>query len=94
MTERNKRKVEARRLKDNTAKLGYYMVYYLVDENYCGVTDNWLQRSRAHKCGGMNVDNMKVLYTCENRDEAFYTEAMFQGVLGMNGLNYKNKGCL
>ena len=70
-------------------KDGNHYVYYLPEPHYCGVTDNLEKRISIHKARGKNVEGWRVLYSSPNKSEAYHHEAMFQGVLGMNGLNYK-----
>ena len=77
---------EARKKREK--KHGYF-VYYLPHENYCGVTNRLRTRINRHKIENKNIDDWIVLYHSNDAAEAAHHEAMFQSVLGMNGLNYK-----
>ena len=81
------KKSDAKRYK--STKLNYYVVYYLPNENYCGITTNPESRMREHKARGKNVEGWKVLYTSADVKEAYYHESLFHGVLGMEGLKTK-----
>ena len=74
--------------KQEESSLNYYLVYYLPEEHYVGITSNPWSRMRKHKNGGRNISKWRVLYSCKTKKEAGYIEAMFQSVLGINGLNY------
>ena len=68
---------------------GYY-VYYLPEEHYCGVTNNLYQRESQHRnTANKNTDGMTILFHSMDRNIAAHHEAMFQSVLGINGLNYQ-----
>jgi len=73
----------------NTAKRhdGFYSVYYIVNEHYCGYTRNLERRITDHKRDGKDCSEVRLLYTSEDRVEAAHTEALFQSYLGMNGLS-------
>ena len=85
----NKRQKEYRAKRRN----GYW-VYYLPDYHYCGHTSDVKQRMYLHKQQGRDlaVDNYRILAHCETQKEAAYTEAMYHGVLAMEGLqSVRNK---
>jgi hypothetical protein len=68
---------------------GGYFVYYLPEEHYCGITNDLYNRESGHRnTAGKNTDNMQVLFHSMDRSIAAHNEAMFQSVLGINGLNY------
>ena len=65
-----------------------YWVYYLPESHYVGMTNNLAVRLSTHKGrDGRCVDNYKLLYHCDCPKTAAYHEALFQSVLGMEGLN-------
>lgn len=68
-------------------RLDHYVVYYIPSHHYVGMTNEPGSRMQYHKGTGKNVDEYKVLYACECRKEAKYHEALFQSVLGMEGLS-------
>ena len=73
------------------AKLDHYVVYYLPKEHYCGHTNNIQYRLSAHRRkNNRDTDGWIILYCCETKVEAAHVEAMYQSVLGMNGLNFRN----
>ena len=72
-------------------KDGYFSVYYLPEENYCGTTSQVERRMYEHDREGKNIDGWKVLYCSEDRKDAYYHEALFQSTLAMEGLNYNMK---
>lgn len=57
-------------------KDGLHHVYLLVKENYAGVTDSPITRRTGHKSLGRYVDDMKVIYTTPDREEALELEAL------------------
>ena len=79
------------------AKLDHYVVYYLPEEHYCGVTSHLRGRLVKHEKDGNSTEGWRVLYASEDEMEAVVKEAEFQIVLGMNGhreisrINNKNK---
>jgi hypothetical protein len=83
---KNQRNYTVRRPK----KQDGYFVYYLPEEHYCGITNNLSGRESSHRnTENRNTENMMVLFHSMDRSIAAHHEAMFQSVLGMNGLNYK-----
>lgn len=69
-------------------KPGYYSIYYLPEENYCGLTSMYLpDRIDHHRKKGRNIDNWRILFCSADKTEAYHTEALFQSTLGMEGLN-------
>ena len=66
---------------------GYYSVYYLPLENYCGVTNRVKIRMHEHARDGRFTDGFKVLCCFKTRKEAMYHEALFQSTLAMEGLS-------
>ncbi len=84
-----KNKSEGKRSCDKS-KLDYYVVYYLPKEHYCGHTNNPEVRMGDHRRKkNRNTDGWRVMYACETKVEAAHVEAMYQSVLGINGLNYR-----
>lgn len=87
---KHKTRIDAERKEKRDA--GYYTVYYLPYENYCGVTSMSPRfRMAFHKNKGKNTEDWKVLYCSPNKQEAYYHESLFHGVLGMEGLIINNK---
>ena len=66
-------------------KLDHYIVYYLPEVNYCGVTNNTNYRMKLHKSHGNNTNNWRVLATTKTRQEALTIENKYHTELGMNG---------
>ena len=66
-------------------KLDHYIVYYLPEENYCGVTNNPTNRIKRHKTQGNNPTGWRVLATTETLEEALTIEKKYHTELGMNG---------
>ena len=88
--QRNKEHIKNRMKKNRkSSKLDYYLVYYLPEENYVGMTQYPTKRISNHRRKGKNVDGWRVLYCSNDKMEAGYHEALFQSVLGMKGLNIK-----
>tara|TARA_R110000737_G_scaffold123557_1_gene155625 strand:+ start:480 stop:896 length:417 start_codon:yes stop_codon:yes gene_type:complete len=73
--------------------LDHYVVYYLPEENYCGVTNNTNYRMRLHKSHGNNTNNWRVLSTTETLEEALTIESKYHTELGMNGASGWKKAC-
>ena len=63
------------------------LVYYLPEENYCGVSTDITARVKQHKKLGKNIDGWKVLFCSEDKNEVLHMEAMYHSVMGMHGLN-------
>jgi hypothetical protein len=88
----NQRKYEAsikRKARINSRRSGGYFVYYLPNEHYCGITNDLYNREASHRnTAGKNTDGMRVLFHSMDRSIAAHHEAMFQSILGINGLNY------
>jgi hypothetical protein len=75
----------ARRFK--LKRLDYYLLYYIPSHHYIGITNEPESRFNYHKRTGKEIEDIKILYTCESRKEIKYMEAMFQSVLAMEGLS-------
>ena len=87
---RNKKKILKKRNAKNSSK--YYSVYYLPNENYCGVTKMKPEKRMAHhKYKGKDVSNWRILFCSEDKLTAYHYEAMYHSVLGMFGLLTNNK---
>ena len=75
---------------------GNYYVYYLPEDNYCGITKTLQYRMYAHKAGTgygrkkRNIEGWTVLYSSPCIKDAHYHEALFHSVLCMEGLNIRN----
>ena len=68
-------------------RLGYYMVYYLPEEHYIGITNQPKQRMADHKHhGGRNTEGWRVMYCTESKYEARLVENRYHD-LGFNGLS-------
>ena len=67
---------------------GWY-VYYIPSDHYCGLTNDLPRRRSWHKHMGTDVEGFRVLYHSMDKSSAAYHEAMFQGVLGIHGVNVK-----
>ena len=72
--------------RNNNSKTGLYYVYYLPNENYCGITDNPTRRLSRHKKEGKNIDGHHMLFVGKDKKEAAYREALYQSMFGMEGL--------
>ena len=66
-------------------KLDHYIVYYLPEENYCGVTQNPTSRMLRHKSRGNNPTGWRVLATTKTKQEALIIESKYHTELGMHG---------
>ena len=71
-------------------KSGFYYVYYLPNEHYCGITNSLVLRMIDHRKTGKNTEDYKVLYTSKDKKNACYHEALFQSTLAMEGLAITN----
>ena len=71
----------------NKTLLDYYVVYYIPDEHYCGITNNPKKRMIVHKSKGMNVEGWRVLSCHDTLIEARHQENLFHSVLGMEGIS-------
>jgi len=71
--------------RNNSTKIDHYLVYYLPEENYCGITNNPPRRMSRHKFVGNDTNNWRVLATAKTREEALITENKYHKELGMNG---------
>lgn len=80
-----RKKYAADRFKDK--RLDYYLLYYIPSHHYVGITNEPESRFLYHKRTGKNIEDIKILYTCESRKEIKYMEAMFHSVLAMEGLS-------
>ena len=87
---KHKKRLDATRKEKRDS--GYYTVYYLPNEHYCGVTSMSPEfRMAFHKHKGKNTNDWRVLYCSIDKKEAYYHESLFHGVLGMEGLIINNK---
>ena len=83
---KNKEKVkEYRKEYYESNKLDHYIVYYLPEINYCGVTNNPTNRMNRHKTQGNNPTGWKVLATAKTIDEALEIESKYHNEMGMEG---------
>ena len=88
----NKEKVAKQAKKHyESNKLDHYIVYYLPEINYCGVTNNPTKRMDCHKYHGNNSTGWRVLATTETLEEALTIEKKYHTELGMEGANSWNK---
>jgi hypothetical protein len=71
-------------------KDGYYYVYYLPEEHYCGITNSLVNRMIDHRKKGKNTDNYRILYSSKDKKDACYHEALFQSTLAIEGLAITN----
>ena len=83
----NKEKRNATAKKRREAN-GWY-IYYIPSIHYCGITNDLPSRRAWHKCKDIDVEGFRVLYHSMDKSEAAYHESMFQGVLGIHGVNVK-----
>ena len=67
---------------------GYYSVYYLPEEHYCGVTNCVEIRIKDHEKSGKNTEGWKVLYCSPDYNVARHHENLFHSLLGMEGISY------
>ena len=72
-------------------QLDHYIVYYLPEVNYCGVTNNPYWRMKRHKFDSNDTNNWKVLATTKTLEEALTIEKKYHTELGMEGANSWNK---
>jgi hypothetical protein len=80
---------EKKRIQDRQS--GGYFVYYIPSTHYCGITKDMYVRESFHRTvNKIDTTGMNILYHSDNLLDAAHHEAMFQSVLGMNGLNVKN----
>ena len=68
-------------------KLDHYVLYYLVNDHYCGITNALSDRLASHKKKGRDVSDVKILATSKDRVTIKHYEAMYQGYLGIGGLS-------
>ena len=82
---KNKDKVRAtQQAREERTLLDYYVIYYLPNEHYCGVSNNPKRRMDQHKAMGKDIEGWKVLQTAETKIEALAIECEFH-LMGMNG---------
>ncbi len=82
--------LQKRRDKTKANLSGYYYVYALPSTNpiYVGITNNIDARLYRHsKILERDITNARVLYSSTNLVEALYHEALFQSVLGCDGIS-------
>ena len=83
---KNKEKCNALNKKNyEKNKLDHYIVYYLPEVNYCGVTNSPAKRMDCHKYYGNDTTGWKVLATTETKKEALEIESKYHSEKGMNG---------
>jgi len=71
----------------NEDKLDYYMIYYLPEEHYIGLTTQPKQRMADHKSHhNRNTTGWRVMYCTESKYEARLIENRYHD-LGFNGLS-------
>tara|TARA_R110000751_G_scaffold15683_1_gene50572 strand:+ start:603 stop:944 length:342 start_codon:yes stop_codon:yes gene_type:complete len=80
------RRAKCNACRNKNQKTGLYYVYYLPNENYCGITDYLTRRLSKHKRVGKNIENYHVLYISRDKKQAAYHEALYQSTLCMEGL--------
>ena len=71
------------------AKLGlldYYIVYYIPNEHYVGITNQPKARMKHHEKSGKNIEDWRVLFCTHDRHEARLIENRFHDI-GFEGLN-------
>ena len=81
---KNRAATKARRLRN---KLDYFVVYYIPNEHYCGVTSNPQARMASHKHKGMDIEGWRVLSCHDTFIEARHQENLFHSMMGMNGID-------
>ena len=89
---KNKEKMKASS-KDfrESKKDGLYTVYYLVNENYVGQTNNLYQRLSVHKNdNSRDVSIVKIIGKYKTREEAIEVEASYHSI-GFNGRHINAK---
>ena len=69
-------------------KIDHYIVYYLPEEHYVGITNHPKDRMSNHRRGGKNINGWRVLYATECRTDARHHENLFHSVLMCNGISY------
>ena len=63
-----------------------YKVYYLPEENYCGVSMNLKKRLQQHRyVSKRNTEDVVVLFHSYNKKEAYAMEHGIQRVCGFKG---------
>jgi penicillin-binding protein-related factor A (putative recombinase) len=74
-------------------KLNYYLVYYLPEEHYVGITSQPEQRMQEHKSRAKrNINGWRVLFCSEDKYEACLIEAHYH-CMGFNGLRTDINDC-
>ena len=69
---------------NNKRILDHYIVYYLPEHHYCGVTNSPIRRFSQHRADGNTTDNFRVLACADTLLEARAIEMEFH-LMGMNG---------
>ena len=75
--------------KYDESKLGlleYYIVYYIPNEHYVGITNQPKARMKHHEKNGKNIDGWRVLFCSSDRHQARLIENRFHD-MGFEGLN-------
>lgn len=67
---------------------GGYVVYYLPEHHYVGMTNNLKKRVIDHKKKGKIVEGIEVVGTYETAVEAHYVETSLH-LMGYEGFSYK-----
>ena len=86
-TEKRKESIKKYQMKRyHTEKLDYFVVYYIPDAHYCGVTNYPSQRMASHRTKNkFNTDGWRVLACADTKLEAIKLEMQYHVLLGMNG---------
>ena len=85
----SKPEVKARRKKQREARQNGHYVYYVPSIHTVGLTNDLYRREAIYRSDGVDTEGFRVLYHSMDRVEAAHHEALFQSVLGINGLNFK-----
>ena len=67
-----------------------YQVYYLPEENYCGVSKVLKSRLSCHRTNGKDTSNHIILFDTYDRKEAFRVEHQLQKDYGYGGYQSGN----
>ena len=79
-------KKEYHRQKSKRHKLDHYIVYYLPEEHYCGITENPHKRMILHRSRGLDTEGWRVLYASEDLADARNHENLFHSILMVGGM--------
>lgn len=87
--EKNRDKILERNRRNR--KDGYYSVYYLPNEHYVGMTDQYEHRMKQHKqVHKRDITDCRVLMTFDNPFDAHIYETQWHK-MGANGFQYYTK---